>query len=94
MGEGRKVYRVLMGNPEGKRPLEDRGVDGRVGSEWILGRLAGGCRVDPRGSCKHGDEPAGSGSTELYISRAINHKEIKNKRQSGYCIQVTWDIIT
>jgi hypothetical protein len=22
--------------------LEDRGVDGRMGSEWILGRLAGG----------------------------------------------------
>jgi hypothetical protein len=22
MGEGRKVYRVLMGKPEGKRPLE------------------------------------------------------------------------
>jgi hypothetical protein len=42
MGEERKVYRVLMGKPEGKRPLgrprrrwEDR-------SEWILGRLAGG----------------------------------------------------
>jgi hypothetical protein len=22
MGEGRKLYRVLVGNPEGKRPLE------------------------------------------------------------------------
>jgi hypothetical protein len=22
--------------------LEDQGVDGRMGSEWILGRLAGG----------------------------------------------------
>jgi hypothetical protein len=22
MGEGRNVYRVLVGNPEGKRPLE------------------------------------------------------------------------
>jgi hypothetical protein len=22
--------------------LEDQGVDGRVGSEWIVGRLAGG----------------------------------------------------
>jgi hypothetical protein len=22
--------------------LEDRGVDGRMGSEWLLGRLAGG----------------------------------------------------
>jgi hypothetical protein len=25
MGEDRKVYRVLMGNPEGKRPLERSG---------------------------------------------------------------------
>jgi hypothetical protein len=30
--------------------LEDQGVDGGMGSEWILGRLAGGCRVDPAGS--------------------------------------------
>jgi hypothetical protein len=41
MGEERNMYRVLMGKPEGKRPL------GRprlrwMGSEWILGRLAGG----------------------------------------------------
>jgi hypothetical protein len=30
--------------------LKDHGVDGRVGSEWILGRLAGECTVDPVGS--------------------------------------------
>jgi hypothetical protein len=36
------VYRVLVGKPEGKRPLEDQGVDGRVGSKWTLGRLFGG----------------------------------------------------
>jgi hypothetical protein len=30
--------------------LEDQGVDGRMGSEWNFGRLAGGCRVDPVGS--------------------------------------------
>jgi hypothetical protein len=29
--------------------LEDRDVDGRMGSEWILERLAG-CEVDPVGS--------------------------------------------
>jgi hypothetical protein len=27
--------------------LEDQGIDERMVSEWILGRLAGGCRVDP-----------------------------------------------
>jgi hypothetical protein len=39
MGEGRRVYRVLVGNPGGKRPL---GVDGRMGTKWTLGRLVGG----------------------------------------------------
>jgi hypothetical protein len=38
----RNVYRVLMGKQEGKNHLEDQGIDGRMGSEWILGRLAGG----------------------------------------------------
>jgi hypothetical protein len=28
VGEGRKVYKVLVGKPEGKRQFEDRGVDG------------------------------------------------------------------
>jgi hypothetical protein len=42
MGEERKFYKVLVGKPEGKRPLEDQGIDSRMGSEWILGRLAGG----------------------------------------------------
>jgi hypothetical protein len=30
--------------------LEDQGIDERMVSEWILGRLVGGCRVDPVGS--------------------------------------------
>jgi hypothetical protein len=31
--------------------LEDQGVDGKMGSEWTLGRLARrGCREDPVGS--------------------------------------------
>jgi hypothetical protein len=50
MGEGRNVYRVLVGKPEGKNNLEDQGVDGRMGSKWILRRLAGGCVVDSPGS--------------------------------------------
>jgi hypothetical protein len=42
MGEGRNMYRVLVGKPEGKRPLE------RPRRRWedviksILGRLVGG----------------------------------------------------
>jgi hypothetical protein len=31
MGEGRNMYRVLTGKPEGKDHLEDQGVDGRMG---------------------------------------------------------------
>jgi hypothetical protein len=42
VGGGRNVYKVLVGKPQGKRPLGRPSVDGRKGSEWILGRLAGG----------------------------------------------------
>jgi hypothetical protein len=30
--------------------LEDQHVPARMGSEWMLGRLAGGRRMDPAGS--------------------------------------------
>jgi len=30
MGERRGAYRVLVGNPEGKKPLRNPGVDGRI----------------------------------------------------------------
>jgi hypothetical protein len=42
MGEERKVYKVLAGKPEGKNHWEDQGVGGKMGSEWILRRLAWG----------------------------------------------------
>jgi hypothetical protein len=44
MGEERNVYKVFVGKPEGKRPLgrPRQGVGGKMGSEWILGRLAWG----------------------------------------------------
>jgi hypothetical protein len=42
MGEERKVFRALVGKRGGKDHPEDRGVNGRMGSEWILGRLAEG----------------------------------------------------
>jgi hypothetical protein len=75
MGEGRNVYRVLVGKPKGRDHLEYRGVDGRMGSKWTLGRLVGGGGggVDSPGSrkgpvagcCECGDEPPGSGAKEL-----------------------------
>jgi hypothetical protein len=30
-------------NLKERNHLEDQGIDGRMGSEWILRRLAGGC---------------------------------------------------
>jgi hypothetical protein len=30
VGKGRSAYRILMGRPEGRRPLEEQGVDGRI----------------------------------------------------------------
>jgi hypothetical protein len=50
MGEGRNVYRVLVGKPEGNRPL------GRPRHRWENGirkdlrELVGGCGVDSPGS--------------------------------------------
>jgi hypothetical protein len=43
MGEERNVYRVLMGKPEGKRPL------GRSRHRWEDG-IRMECRLDPVGS--------------------------------------------
>jgi hypothetical protein len=66
MGEGRKLYKVLVRKPEGKRPL------GRPRSRWEDGirmdlrEIGWGC-VDGinlaqdstgGGCCEHGDEPS------------------------------------
>jgi hypothetical protein len=61
-------------SPKEEDLLNDQGVDGRMGLKWIVGRLVGGvCAVDSPGSgqgslagcCECGDEPSGSGATEL-----------------------------
>jgi hypothetical protein len=59
--------------PKERDHLEDQGVVGKMGSEWILGRLAWGCGFNSTGSgqgqvagcCTCGDEPLGSCATEL-----------------------------
>jgi hypothetical protein len=68
MSEGRGAYRVLVGRPEGKRPLGrprrrwednikmDIGEIGIGGANWI--RLAQD-KGPVAGFCEHGDEPSG-----------------------------------
>jgi hypothetical protein len=74
MGEERKVCKVLVGKPEGKRPLgrpRRRWEDGVrmelreigfgvwIGFDWLrIGGPVAGC-------CECGDEPSGSYATEL-----------------------------
>ena len=44
MAERRGAYTVSVGKPEGRRPFEDPGIDGRIILKWILEKLYGsGC---------------------------------------------------
>jgi hypothetical protein len=72
MGEERKVYKVLVGKPEGKRllgrprrrwedgirmDLREIGLGVWIGFDWL--------RTGTVGCCECGDEPSGSFATEL-----------------------------
>jgi hypothetical protein len=69
---GEKFTRFWWESPKEGDHLEDGGINGRIGLEWIFGRLAGGglwsgftwLRIGT-GSCECGDELMGSGTTEL-----------------------------
>jgi hypothetical protein len=37
-GETRNTFNILIGKPEGKRHMQDLGVDGRIILEWIIGK--------------------------------------------------------
>jgi hypothetical protein len=51
MGEGRNVHRVLVGKPEGKRPLERPRRRWEDGIKMDLREIGyGGCGVDSAGS--------------------------------------------
>jgi hypothetical protein len=39
MGLERGVHRLLVGKPEGKRPLGDPDVDGRIILGWVFRKL-------------------------------------------------------
>jgi hypothetical protein len=49
-GEGRYVYRVLMGKPEGKRPLERPRRRWEDGLKMDIREMGWGCGVDSPGS--------------------------------------------
>jgi hypothetical protein len=73
MGEERKVYKVLVGKPEGKRPLGRPRRRWEDGIRMDLKRLDWGFGLDSTGPgqepvagcCECGDEPSGSCATEL-----------------------------
>jgi hypothetical protein len=73
MGEERKVYRVLVGKPEERRPLGKPRHGWENGIRLDLREIGWGCGLDSTGSgqrpvascCECGDEPSGSCTTEL-----------------------------
>jgi hypothetical protein len=74
MGEERKVYRVSVGKPEGKGPLERLRHRWKDGIRMDLRETGwGGCGGDLSGSgqgpvvgfCECSDEPLGSGTVKL-----------------------------
>ena len=50
IGERRGVYRVLVGKPEGKKQLEEPGVDGRILLRWVFRKWNVGRGLDGSGS--------------------------------------------
>ena len=50
MGDRRGMYRVLVGKPEGKRPLGRRDVDERIILRWVFRSGMWGCGLDRTGS--------------------------------------------
>jgi hypothetical protein len=62
--EKANAHRVLVGKPEGRRPLEDLTADAKIILKCILRNTMEGCEVHPPhernqwpGSCEHGNEP-------------------------------------
>jgi hypothetical protein len=41
MGVMKNVHKILVGKPEGKRPLENLGLDGKIILKWDFGKWGG-----------------------------------------------------
>jgi hypothetical protein len=76
MGRMRNLCKMLVEKYEGKRPLEDLGVDGRIMLDCILGKQCGklwiGCiwlRIVSTGpgSCEHSNEPSSSMKSGIFL---------------------------
>jgi hypothetical protein len=90
MGEERKVYKVLVGKPEGKRPLGRPRRRWEDGIRMDLGEIGlGGGGLDSTvsgqgpvaGCCECGDEPSGSCATEL-----VSYQKLMERCYSTSCI--------
>jgi hypothetical protein len=75
MGEERKVYKVLVGKPDGKRPFLRPRHRWEGGFRLDFGETGWGMLsvfswsgLGPvAGCCECGDDPLGSGATELVV---------------------------
>jgi hypothetical protein len=88
----RNVYRIFVEKPEGRRPLGRPKGRWEDGIRMDLREIGGRGGVDPIGSgegpvagcCEYGDEPEGSGATELVCGTLwnITVKTSKKKNKS------------
>jgi hypothetical protein len=76
MGEGRGVYRVLVGWPEGKRPQGRTRLRWGIILRWTWGVRDRWAELDSAGSgwvpvagfCEHGDEPSVSVKSGIFFN--------------------------
>jgi hypothetical protein len=87
MRKEKKLYKVLVGKPEGKRPLERPRRRWENGIRMDLNEIGlEGCGLDSTdsgqgpvaGFCECGDEPSGSCATELvFTTDVLSHHTVR-----------------
>jgi hypothetical protein len=106
MGEGRNVYRVLVGKPEGKRPLVRPRHRWQDGIKMDLRKIGWGCGVDSSGSVQeqlagsfeYSDESSGSGAIELFWwmgNESVSDRSSTQKQSHPFvAITSRWRLVT